>query len=498
MKRLDRMRRTGRSEPDDRVLAHSSRGADRGAARGFRCGGVVVRGIGVLVLAALFELASSGVASAAAGPPERIDPAASCVNSDCHASTVAGAVLHWPKLAEPKQCQRCHEVDGDQHEFESDDSVEACLGCHEELAAKMGKAQIRHEAAEDGCLDCHDPHGGETKAMLVDVKEDDLRPLCFTCHDEDILQQEFEHGPAAGGECNMCHDLHASDLSNLLIAEGMKLCGDCHEEVAEAIAESEHVHDPAEDDCTDCHNPHSGPAPNMLRAEGRKLCDECHDDIVSIAEDSAVDHAPATTEDECVTCHSPHAGNSAPNLRKPQRELCLGCHDRRVKSGRETLQDIEAWLRENDVWHKPVIEDDCSGCHNPHGSEHFRLLKEPFPARFYTSFEVGKYALCFSCHEKTVVTTKKTRSLTGFRNGDVNMHFLHVNREKRGRSCRACHEMHASEQPLHISERVPYGRWMMPINYDKSETGGSCRPGCHDLKGYDRETPIKNAEKKKE
>ncbi|MFC1781938.1 hypothetical protein ACFLZ8_06730, partial [Planctomycetota bacterium] len=98
--------------------------------------------------------------------------------------------------------------------------------------------------------------------------------------------------------------------------------------------------------------------------------------------------------------------------------------------------------------------------------------------------------LCFGCHEKTLVQTSTTEDLTDFRNGNQNMHFLHVNKESRGRTCRACHQTHASNQLKHIRESVPYGGWDLPINFSKTDTGGLCRPGCHMPKAYDRQTPV--------
>jgi len=125
-----------------------------------------------------------------------------------------------------------------------------------------------------------------------------------------------------------------------------------------------------------------------------------------------------------------------------------------------------------------------------HGSDHFRLLADSYPPIFYSPFAEENYALCFLCHEKSLVRTATTSDLTSFRNGDENLHFLHVNKERRGRTCRACHQTHASNQPKHIRKSVPYGMWDLPLNFKKTETGGSCLPGCHVKKNYDRDNPV--------
>ena len=94
------------------------------------------------------------------------------------------------------------------------------------------------------------------------------------------------------------------------------------------------------------------------------------------------------------------------------------------------------------------------------------------------------------CHDKQLVTLKNTAGLTGFRNGDMNLHYLHVNKVDRGRTCRACHDTHAGPHEFHVRDKVPYGSWEMPINFKKTEAGGSCAPGCHKPFTYDREKPL--------
>jgi predicted CXXCH cytochrome family protein len=151
---------------------------------------------------------------------------------------------------------------------------------------------------------------------------------------------------------------------------------------------------------------------------------------------------------------------------------------------------MAALLEENPDHHGPIRDGGCTACHQPHGSAHPRLLLKEYPAEFYAPFAMERYDLCFSCHVSDLVKDKSGRGLTQFRNGDLNLHWLHVNQEK-GRTCRACHEVHASQRPFHIRESVPFGSagWMLAINYTRTEDGGSCLPACHKLRAYDRTTP---------
>jgi predicted CXXCH cytochrome family protein len=425
--------------------------------------------------------------ASAAEPPETIDPSASCSSGECHTEVGDHQHVHWSNFTEIGECQKCHEAEEDLHEFSVEDPPDLCVGCHEDIAAKIASEKTVHDPAED-CTDCHDPHGGKVRALLLEVETgDDVTPLCFECHDSDMIEGAYTHGPAEQGECTICHDPHASSADSLLLAEGVELCGDCHDEVAELIEESEFVHSPVEDGCTECHNPHSGPNPFMLPAKGKDLCNECHDDIVDEAKAAAVDHAPVLDEAGCLNCHSPHASNVASNLLEPQQKLCLSCHNKPIESGDSMLIDMQDLLLQNKQWHEPIRRDGCAGCHQPHGSANFRLLKAAFPPKFYADFNLDQYALCFSCHEDLAMTVKRTRTLTNFRDGNRNLHYLHVNKARRGRTCRACHELHASPDPLHIRERAQFGKWLMPIHFEKNEMGGSCHPGCHSIKAYDRD-----------
>ena len=85
---------------------------------------------------------------------------------------------------------------------------------------------------------------------------------------------------------------------------------------------------------------------------------------------------------------------------------------------------------------------------------------------------IDQYKLCFNCHAPDLVLQPQGTGLTGFRDGDKNLHWLHVNQQK-GRTCRACHEVHASREPFHIRESVPFGTggWMLAINFSSDADG---------------------------
>jgi hypothetical protein len=85
-----------------------------------------------------------------------------------------------------------------------------------------------------------------------------------------------------------------------------------------------------------------------------------------------------------------------------------------------------------------------------------------------------------------MVKDPTTTTLTKFRNGDQNLHYVHVNKDERGRTCRACHEVHAAKQKHQIRDAVPYGHtgFMLKVNFTPTATGGSCARTCHITRSY--------------
>jgi len=409
----------------------------------------------------------------------------SCITSKCHDTMDKDKYVHGPVAA--GECEICHgespehKNNPEKNKFaEIEDLAEICFACHDNFPVK----KLTHSPVEEGeCIACHSPHGSPYKFQLLYKGGE----LCFNCHDEELVEGKYVHGPAAVGGCVACHDPHTADFDKNLRAESPALCYMCHIDKAEAIQESEFVHTPVADDCVNCHNPHSAEKQFMLDAESPALCLDCHDEKQEQINAATVKHGAIEADRSCLNCHDAHMSNIEMNLLMEPMDLCLSCHDKEYKKEEgKVVMDMKKWLTENTDHHGPIKQKDCSGCHDPHGSLNFRILRNPYPPTFYKSFKTDNYNLCFGCHEKTIVLNPETTKLTNFRNGNVNLHFKHVNKPVKGRTCRACHETHASNFPKHIREAVPFGAWELPVNYEKTENGGSCTPGCHKIKKYNR------------
>jgi predicted CXXCH cytochrome family protein len=349
---------------------------------------------------------------------------------------------------------------------------------------------VVHEPMSTGqCGECHDPHGGRDRMLL---KAPSVGELCARCHVDVVGANRKVHGPVAAGACAVCHSPHASRYPSLLVAEGPALCTGCHVTTQAQLETLRIIHAPVADDCLTCHDAHASNYEMMLTEEPKTLCLSCHETIAYIVETATVQHAAVTTKRECLNCHEAHASDYPSILQTDMLTLCFECHDREIEMPDGTkLANIKQIIETGTSLHGPIAQDNCAPCHQIHGGDRFRLLTKEYPPEFYAPFEKESYALCFSCHDAAVVRDERTTTLTNFRNGDLNLHYLHVNRPRKGRTCRACHETHASKEPNFIRESVPFGTggWMLPINFTKGETGGRCAPGCHVAYTYDREYP---------
>jgi predicted CXXCH cytochrome family protein len=309
------------------------------------------------------------------------------------------------------------------------------------------------------------------------------------CH-ADMIDRPFVHGPTGQDACLDCHEYASARRHTFrLTRSNAGMCADCHEDTALQGWAARRPHRPMADGCTSCHDPHGSVHASLLREPETDLCLMCHNGVRTHLGRATVRHGPTLEGDACGTCHDPHAIRG-PSPKIPARSaLCLSCHNEAIETwdGR-MLSNMTAVLEENPNHHGPIADDDCTGCHEAHAAEHAGLLLEAYPPDFYAPYEPRQYGLCFRCHPQRMVESESGTGLTGFRDGDRNLHMLHVNQPK-GRTCRACHDVHASKQPFHIREAVPFGDagYMIRLNYRQSTGGGACAPGCHQPRSYVRE-----------
>ncbi len=344
-----------------------------------------------------------------------------------------------------------------------------CYKCH----ASFGPAKSVHAPVREGmCTACHDPHDESEPKLLNEPVKD----LCLTCH-PDKTSSPFVHGPTAAGDCTFCHAPHTSANEHLLVKSGVGLCLDCHVDMQSTLKKRE-VHPALSSGCTSCHNPHGSAARKYLPAEGTSLCFTCHPAIKSkITPSGQVVHQPIRSQRACTSCHDPHASDEPKLLPKVGQDLCLDCHKNILS-------------KTDKVLHGPIKAGKCIPCHDPHGSPYEKLLVRQYSTSFYVSYNDSEFPLCFRCHSRALVSTKLTSTATRFRDGERNLHYVHVNRQDRGKRCKVCHLVHGGPNPKLIANKVRFGTWNLPLSYQRTDAGGSCAPGCHQKFTYtNRQVP---------
>lgn len=295
------------------------------------------------------------------------------------------------------------------------------------------------------------------------------------------------HAPYGAGDCAFCHATNDRKNPGPVTKKVNALCFECHQEFEDIMARK-YKHPPASEACTNCHNPHDSRQKKLLHSELSSQCLDCHPKLKAVALESKVKHGALFEGQKCANCHNPHGANVEKLLIALPYDLCVNCHGvDGVKDWNGTpLTNIKKQLADNKVVHAPVESKDCSACHKTHGADTFRLLVAEYPAKFYAPYDPKNYELCFGCHNDTVAKEPETTTLTNFRDGSRNLHYVHVHKSERGRTCRACHEVHAAKQDHQLRDAVPYGPkgWALKVNYTKTATGGSCARTCHDTKTY--------------
>jgi predicted CXXCH cytochrome family protein len=348
---------------------------------------------------------------------------------------------------------------------------------------------------------------------------------CLSCHTE-WAGKKVVHPPVKNGLCLGCH-ASASETEHTfsLRADGKALCAQCH-----STRDTRKVlHAPVTEGlCLNCHDPHGSDFHARLRKNVFDTCTSCHPSK-RMQNDAATTRHGALDEAQnprvCVACHDAHQSDYERRLVAwPPMNVCFQCHDKEQKTpAGDALMDMKSWVGKHErveLRHGPVREGRCPDCHEPHGTSDWRILKGAYPGTPYAPLQGAEtYGICFRCHDSRLVLAQTLNEkavsnadpskdlsptklpqgerlvragLTGFRNGNENLHFRHVNKFDKGRPCRMCHDVHASENPKHIRTSTPFGGWEFKLNYKKTTTGGSCWPGCHVERSYDRDQRKEN------
>jgi len=286
--------------------------------------------------------------------------------------------------------------------------------------------------------------------------------------------------------------------------------------------------------CITCHFAHGSPNPDMLRLPGNRMCQICHvkglDSTAGYQEVMYTHGGFNGRGGNCAACHSMHSRNNRKLLLYAEEaELCYSCHG----PGGTALQVWKgdapatpaAWdgtagsygasfnaERGGSISSMHMItrtdspapggtttEHHCGTCHNPHGNNNYRLLRDDVNGRSGVKVSVnvfGRYSsgissFCAACH---TVYGDTGSGVDGYRRHPVNKAMKasqltnlsgvaggpKAQTESKKVMCLSCHFSHGS--PSYAMLRM--------LSYSSSE-GALCQQ-CH-KKGYNPDgSQVKN------
>lgn len=259
-------------------------------------------------------------------------------------------VYHAP-YADGVSCQACHDLQQGM-EMRSGNEAELCRDCHSSHFTYEAGDWMHGPAALGECRMCHEPHKSEHPDLLTSAQPE----ICLNCHDGEALLDRPHHVTAKAGQdrCGKCHDPHLAGNRKLLVDSRT------YRNRRVRAFRPQSVHAPYQDrsQCRHCHIAEEG---NRVRDDVDAACRDCHADLIEAAQapDSGV-HAPIA-EGQCISCHNPHESPRPNLLRTTAEQMCVDCH------APEALAEADHPAS--------VVRADCLICHKGHSSERPNLLR---------------------------------------------------------------------------------------------------------------------------
>ena len=269
-----------------------------------------------------------------------------------------------------------------------------CLGCHDGLDVSLRPtihrlaSELKSSKSGVACVSCHpggathiDNPSAETIGNPARMTGFDALRQCSSCH---VPHPEMSNFGRNGHNlqqqnCSSCHKVHAGKNS-LLRDDQAKFCLDCHQDVkTQFIRRSAHPIRKLNVTCISCHS--MSQASDMEPTYSlNRVCEDCHSDLTGpyLYEHETV-HGWSPEGTGCNGCHNPHGSENDKLLRQPSDQMCRQCHAVPGHAVAPTLVAAHTLVAPDGNFSRFA----CIECHaDVHGSNsNDRLLDPDLPAR---------------------------------------------------------------------------------------------------------------------
>lgn len=271
----------------------------------------------------------------------------------------------------------------------SENGADTCLACHANAEVE-GIFKTKHGAPgnADGpfghgqlqCESCHGPgaaHASMTQidgklAQVIHFEPDDEASaetengMCLGCHASNTRHQWAASGHASAGlSCADCHKVHDPADKVLRTGTQSEVCFGCHKtQHANSLKPYAHPIRQGEMACSSCHQPHNTTTRAALK--GATANETCYSCHADLRGPFVWEHAPVS--EDCTLCHDQHGSIHPAMLKQRPPFLCQTCHS---ASGHPSVAYGPSGLPGGSTPSPAVVAGSCTNCHTQvHGSNH--------------------------------------------------------------------------------------------------------------------------------
>jgi DmsE family decaheme c-type cytochrome len=254
--------------------------------------------------------------------------------------------------------------------------IDQCAACHEETVAAF-RASIHgqkgfEQRSSHACETCHGPgkahvDAGGGKGSMVTPKtlsKDKQSAMCLTCHERgNRTDWAGSFHDARGLSCQDCHSIHSPVTEKAQLKEKeTDLCFTCHaQKKAQFFRASHHPVREGLMTCSDCHNPHAVQDGRLV--DQAAVTEACYRCHTEKRGPFMWEHIPV--REDCTSCHEVHGSNHMKMLKVKEPFLCQRCHSDSRHPG--TLYDQSQLAVDSNR----LFGRSCTNCHSTiHGSNH--------------------------------------------------------------------------------------------------------------------------------